>query len=166
MNRTYVLLILLGAVSRLLPHPPNISPIAAIGLFSGAYGRGHARWLVPVAAVLLADLALGRSDIVPMLFVCAGFACSGLSGRWLLRTSDAPARVAVAALFASMAFYAISNVGCWLVGGLPRTAAGLMESYLTGLPYLGLTIFGDLAFSLVFFALHARLRRRESIVHA
>ncbi|MGH8121132.1 MAG: DUF6580 family putative transport protein, partial [Gammaproteobacteria bacterium] len=29
-------LILLAVVSRLLPHPPNFTPIAALGLFSGA----------------------------------------------------------------------------------------------------------------------------------
>ena len=30
-------LILLAALTRLLPHPPNFSPIEAIALFGGAY---------------------------------------------------------------------------------------------------------------------------------
>ena len=33
---TAVLLVLLGALSRLLPHPPNFVPLGALALYSGA----------------------------------------------------------------------------------------------------------------------------------
>lgn len=48
-------LIVLAALSRLLPHPPNVSPVEAIALFGGAYfGRRSLALLVPVLAMLLA----------------------------------------------------------------------------------------------------------------
>ena len=53
-------LIVLAALSRLLPHPPNFSPVEAIALFGGAYFASR-QWalVVPLLAMLLSDLALG-----------------------------------------------------------------------------------------------------------
>ena len=46
-------LILLAALSRLIPHPPNVSPVEAVALFGGAYfgSRRIALW-VPLVAML------------------------------------------------------------------------------------------------------------------
>ena len=53
-------MILLAAFSRLLPLPPNFAPIEAIALFGGAYfARRSLAFVVPVLAMLVADLALG-----------------------------------------------------------------------------------------------------------
>src|SRR3954453_10922523 len=52
-------LILLAAASRLVPHPPNVTPLAAVALFGGAtFGRRWLAFLVPLAALLLSDLLL------------------------------------------------------------------------------------------------------------
>ena len=59
------LLALLGAIVvaaalRLLPHPPNFTPIGAMALFSGAYlGRRPLAFVAPLGALLLSDLVLG-----------------------------------------------------------------------------------------------------------
>jgi len=52
-------LILLAVVSRLLPHPPNFTPLAAVGLFAGAYLGARIFWLVPVTALLVSDMVIG-----------------------------------------------------------------------------------------------------------
>ena len=50
----------LAALSRLLPHPPNVTPIAAMALFAGAHFRNRkAAFLLPIAAMFLSDLVLG-----------------------------------------------------------------------------------------------------------
>src|SRR6478735_10223565 len=52
--------ILVAAVLRLVPHPPNFSPIGAMALFSGAYlGRRPLAFVAPLGAMLLSDLVLG-----------------------------------------------------------------------------------------------------------
>ena len=53
-------LIFVAALTRLLPHPPNFSPVEAIALFGGAYFANRA-WavLVPLAGLLVSDLVLG-----------------------------------------------------------------------------------------------------------
>ena len=51
---------LAAALSRLIPHPPNFSPVEAMALFGGAYLAR--RWMgvaLPLIAMLLSDIALG-----------------------------------------------------------------------------------------------------------
>ena len=52
--------ILVAAVLRLVPHPPNFTPIGAMALFSGAYLRRRAvAFVAPLAAILLSDALIG-----------------------------------------------------------------------------------------------------------
>ncbi len=52
----------------------------------------------------------------------------------------------------SFSFYLITNFGVWLMGNYyPKNAAGLLESYIAGLPFLQNAILGDLFFSGVMF---------------
>ena len=73
-------MILAAAASRLIPHPPNFTPIAAIALFGGAqFSSKRAAFLVPLAGLFLSDLVFGFYAITPvvygsfMLTVCLGF---------------------------------------------------------------------------------------------
>jgi hypothetical protein len=64
-------LILAAALSRLIPHPPNFSPIEASALFAGAYLLDRrAAVLVPILAMLLSDLVLGFHALVPVTYGC------------------------------------------------------------------------------------------------
>src|SRR6476646_10847039 len=52
--------ILVAAALRLVPHPPNFTPIGAMALFSGAYlGRRPLAFAAPLGALLLSDTVLG-----------------------------------------------------------------------------------------------------------
>ena len=52
--------IVAAAALRLVPHPPNFTPIGAMALFSGAYlGRRAIAFVAPLGALLLSDLVLG-----------------------------------------------------------------------------------------------------------
>ena len=52
--------ILVAAVLRLVPHPPNFTPIGAMALFSGAYlGRRGLAFVAPLGAMALSDAMLG-----------------------------------------------------------------------------------------------------------
>jgi uncharacterized protein DUF6580/diphthamide synthase len=61
-----VAMVLTAAMSRLLPHPPNLTPLAALALFGGANFAGkRTAFLVPLAALFLTDLFLGFSVLTP-----------------------------------------------------------------------------------------------------
>ena len=153
-----VLLILLAAASRLLPHPPNFAPIAAIGLFAGATLDRRVAWLVPLAALLLSDLVIGFYHPMSMLWNYLGFAACLLLGSGLLARTRSFGRIAGATLASSVAFFALSNFGMWASGYYPRTAAGLVACYTAALPFFRNTLASDVLYTGALFGCYALLR--------
>ena len=52
-----ILFVLIAAFSRLIPHPPNFTPIGGMALFGAAYfSKRYLGFLVPLAAMWLSDL--------------------------------------------------------------------------------------------------------------
>ena len=154
-----VVLILLAAASRLLPHAPNFTPVAAIGLFAGATLGRRTTWLVPLAALLLSDLFLGFYLPVSMFWNYLGFAACLVLGSGLLGRSRTAVRLGAATLTSSLAFFALSNFGMWASGYYPRTLAGLGQCYAAGLPFLRNTVVSDVLFTAALFGSYALLRR-------
>ena len=53
--------VLLAALTRLLPHPPNFTPIGSMALFGAAYfSRKYLAFLVPILAFWVSDLVLNN----------------------------------------------------------------------------------------------------------
>jgi hypothetical protein len=154
---TLVALTLAAAATRLLPHPPNFTPLAALALFGGTYFTSpRAAFAVPLAAMFFSDLALGLlfygMAIFPMMpFVYASFALTVMLGFWVRRRCS-PVTVGTAALAASVLFFAITNFGVWLRGRMyARTPEGLAACYAAALPFFQNTLAGDAIFTLVLF---------------
>lgn len=146
-------LILLGIVSRLVPHPWNATPVMAIALFAGTYLPRRWAILLPLAILAITDRILPWHNTVP--FTWTAFALTGLLG-WWVRQRVAVGRIAAASLIGSISFFIISNVGVWLVGELyPRTWDGLWQCYVAAIPFFRGTLFGDIIFTAVFFGGYA-----------
>jgi len=147
-----------AAAMRLLPHPPNMTPIAAMALFGGVYfATKRTAFLVPLAAMYLSDLALGFFIygfgwfhwLMP--FVYASFALTVCLG-FLIKHRLTPLRVGGAALTGSILFFIVTNFGVWLVGNFyPKTLAGLVSCYVAAIPFFRNTLVGDAAYALVLF---------------
>jgi vitamin B12 transporter len=158
-----VLLVLLGAFSRLLPHPPNAVALGALALFAGARLPRWLAVLVPLAAMAASDLVLdlgtGRSALsATRLTIYVTFAVIALAGRAARAAS--PARLALFSVSASTLFFVTSNFVVWAAGELyPRTASGLALCYAAALPFFGNTLLADLAGTAVLFSLDAFSRR-------
>src|SRR5207248_5033718 len=91
--------IVAAAALRLVPHPPNFTPIGAMALFSGAYlGRRSLSFIAPLGAMLLADAILGFDR--SMDFVYPAVALIVLIG-WWVSSRRTPLRIGVAALASS-----------------------------------------------------------------
>lgn len=142
--------ILAAAALRLVPHPPNFSPIDAMALFSGAYlGRRALAVIAPLAALLLSDLLLGV--YAGMLFQYAAVGLVAILGMLALSRAT-PLRIAAAAVAGSVLFFAISNFGVWLVTGMyPHNLAGLQACYLAAIPFFQNTLAGDLFYAAILF---------------
>lgn len=144
-------LLLLAAVSRLLPHPPNVAPIAAIALLGGSALPFPWSFAIPLTAMALSDVFLGFDNLPITAAVYGSFALTVLLGRWVGRRQN-PWRVLGGALAASTLFYLVTNAAVWWFSGLyPRSLDGLILSYLFAIPFFRHTLLGDLAYTTTLF---------------
>jgi hypothetical protein len=154
MNKTrFTLLagmILAATASRLVPHPPDFSPIAAIALFGGAtFANKRAAFLVPLAALFLSDLVLGFYAITPVVY--GAFAIIACLGLWLRRRRTV-GRIAGAAIAGAFLFFALTNLGVWAISGwYPKTPAGLIECYAAAIPFFRNTLLSNLLYATLLF---------------
>ena len=155
------ILFFLVSAAHLLPHPFGVSPVGAAAIYAGAYVSPKRMWLYPIIPLLIADVFGGFYDLTVMAFVYAGFALSTVAGRLLLSGKRNIRRYGFAVVAAAGIFYLVSNFSMWLVGMYPPTAAGLVQCYVNGLPYLGTAIVANAFYSLVLFGLHAAIERRQ-----
>ncbi|MGD1044936.1 MAG: DUF6580 family putative transport protein [Bacteroidota bacterium] len=146
-------LILAAALSRILPHPDNFTPIAAMALAGGVYFNKRIALVVPLAALVISDLFIGFHNTI--LFVYGSFLLIGLIGLWL-KSHKKPLPIFGATLFSSILFFVVTNFGVWLTGGgwfYPKTWQGLIECYTLAIPFFRNTVAGDLVYTVVLFGL-------------
>lgn len=143
-------IILAAVASRLIPHPSNFSPIAALALFGGAqFADKRLAFIVPLAAMLLSDLVLGFHALIPVVY--GSFALIVCLGFWVRRNQNIW-RLGSAALFGAVLFFVVTNLGVWLLGSFyPKTGAGLMECYVAAIPYFKNTLLSDLFYTALLF---------------
>jgi hypothetical protein len=154
-------MVFLAAASRLIPHPPNFTPLAAMALFGGAHlSDKRLAFGLPLAALLLSDAVLGFYH--GMIWVYASFAlmvCLGLQ----LQSRRRLLPVAGAALAGSVLFFALTNFGVWAAGGLyPRTLGGLGACYVAAIPFFQNTVAGDLVYTALLFGGFALAEKKFS----
>jgi hypothetical protein len=174
MNKLAILtgIILTAALTRLLPHPMNFSPIAAMALFGGAYfGKRSTALLIPLASLWFSDLVLNNTIyasfykeftwITPSFYWSYGvFALLALAGTAFLQ-KPTTSRVLGSSLIASLVFFFVSNFGVWLESGMyPKTATGLTACYAAGLPFLSNTIVGDLVYTGILFGAYQWIQNK------
>lgn len=146
------LIISVAAILRLLPHPPNIAPIAAMALFGGVYLNKKYALIIPILALFISDLFIGFYGAPMMSFVYGSFLLTGCIGIFL-KSHKNPSMIISAALFSSLLFYMVTNFGVWLTTPLyPKTLSGLLNCYTMAIPFFRNTIIGDLLYTGVFFA--------------
>ncbi len=158
-------MILLAALSRLIPHPPNFAPIGGMALFGAAYyTRKRWAYFIPIAAMWISDLILNNVVYAAYFdrfvwfysgspFTYGAFALIVLTGTFTLRKVRVP-QLLFSALGASIIFFLASNFGVWISTNMyPHTWEGLTTCYIAGLPFFKNTLLGDLVYSAALFGL-------------
>jgi hypothetical protein len=138
------------AFARILPHPFNVTPIAAIALFGGAmFSKRWMAFLIPMAAMLVSDIFIGFHNT--MWAVYLSFGLTVLLGM-NLSNDRSPIKIGVSSLAGSVLFFLITNFAVWYGDTFyTQDLAGLMTSYAAGVPFFRNGILGDLFFNLVLF---------------
>jgi hypothetical protein len=146
-------LILIGIISRFIPHPPNFTAVAAVGLFAGAQlGNKRLAILVPIIILLLSDLLIGFHSSMMAVYVAMA-AVVGI-GIWVGQNSSA-VKIGLGAIGASVSFYLITNAAVWLSSGMyPMDLSGLIASYVAGIPFFWNSLAADLSYTTLLFGIH------------
>lgn len=143
-------LIFAATLSRLLPHIPNFTPIAAVGLLAAAYFSDRKMaFVVTFMAMILSDVFLGFHS--SMIWVYGALLIIILGGR-LLRNNVSVLNVLIASLFSSFVFFIITNFGVWLSSGMyTLDSKGLVSCFIMAIPFFGNTLLGDFVYNSVLF---------------
>jgi hypothetical protein len=152
-------MIVLAAVSRLIPHPWNFSPVAAMALFAGAhFSKKSEAFLVTFGALILSDVILGFYG-VEMVFVYLSYIINLFIG-FAIKGRRRVGPVALAAMAGSVQFFIVTNFGSWVGQRMyPPTLAGLVQCYTLAIPFFRGTLFGDLFYTALLFGSFALAER-------
>ena len=149
-----VVMIILAAVLRIVPHPWNFTPIGAMALFSGAMFRDRrVAFLFPLVALFAGDLFIGLHRLIPAVY--ASFLLSVLIGTGLANRRSM-FRIGGAVFLGALQFFLVTNFAVWqLFGTYPHTPSGLAACYIAGLPFFGNALAGDALYATLFFGIFA-----------
>jgi len=161
-NTRYFLLaglIVLAALTRLIDHPANISPIMAIAIFGGAlFDNKKIAFIAPLAAMFLSDLFLGFSLI--SLFVYSAFILGIFIG-FMIKNNLKVRNIIIASLSGSVIFFLITNFGSWMIDPMyqPLSIESLMRCYTLAIPFFRNTLIGDVVYVAVLFGSYSLATR-------
>ena len=160
-----VALIVIGILGRMIPHPPNFTPIIAIALLASHVFKN--KWIViltPLMAMWISDLVLnnyrytGHHDggflvfSSSSLWVYGPIICIALLGTVLIKKVKI-SNIALSSISGSLIFFLVSNFGVWISGTMfPKSLFGLIECYTFALPFFGNALVGDLVYCTILFA--------------
>lgn len=143
--------ILIGAAARVLPHPANFAPIAAMALFGGVYLGKKQAFIIPFAAMIISDVFIGFDSVPMRIAVYGSFLISVLIGLWLKNHKNAK-NIILGTLLSSAIFFSVTNFAVWEFGSMyPKSLAGIFECFTLAIPFFRNTILGDMFYSGAFF---------------
>ena len=172
-------IVLLAVFSRLIPHPPNFTPLIAIALFGGAYfSKKSYAFMIPLIAMLISDILIMRFvyahiSTIPEYFISLAtisvyisFALIVLIG-FILHNRVKVFNVVFASLAGSILFFIVVNFAVWVGGSYnlyPKNMTGLIECYVAAIPFFKNTLISALVYSGVLFGSFELAKYRFSVL--
>ena len=145
LNRLYYLLVfgIILALSRILPHPPNFTPIIASAVMAPLLIRD--RWFgiaIPIFAMFVADIVIGFHPYQAVIYLT--LAVIGLvtpmqrNIKWL----------SALAVGGSVWFFLVTNFAVWLAWDYyPKSIEGLILCYTMAIPFFQNTLISTCLFT-------------------
>lgn len=153
-----LIFILIGVSFRLLPHPSNFTPLAAIALFGGVYLSKKIAFVLPVVAMAISDIFIGYYEPKLMVSVYGSFILCVILGFWL-KKHKRWYTVIGSSILGAVLFFLITNFAVWVfTPWYLKTIPGLIECYLMALPFFRNTLLGDLFYTSCFFGVYEMVR--------
>ena len=132
------------ALSRLIPHPPNFTPVIAMAVFMPYLTRDlYSAMLVPLSAMFVSDLYLGLHS--SMFWVYTSILLGTTLSHYTMSMKKTYVHLGSNALLSATIFFVITNFAVWMSGTMyPPTLDGLILCYTMAIPFFGNTLAGTL----------------------
>ena len=160
-------LIVILAFARLIPHPPNFTPIIGVAIISGYFFKNiNLSLLILLAAMLISDLFIGFYENV--IFVYASlllitFVFHKISNKINFKN------LFIYGFFGSLIFFIVSNFGVWALGSpgvsdiaYEKSLNGLIQCYVLAIPFFGNTFLSTIIFAYPAIFIYRSLTARTS----
>ena len=126
---TTVFMLFCIVASRLLPHPPNFTPVIAVFMMSGMVS------LLPcLIAYIISDAIIGFHSYM----------------LWVYGSLFAIAYLQRGAIFSATLFFVVTNFAVWTGGWYGYTLEGLITCYIMAIPFFVNMLISTLIFSEMF----------------
>jgi hypothetical protein len=145
-NQGLILVILTLTFSRLIPHPPNFTPIISLALISGYIFRNiFFSLVVLLISMLITDFLLKFHDTMIFVYLSLCLICF-FSFKKIKRLNYK--NIFIFSIIGSFLFFLITNFGFWLMGDLyTKNINGLISCYFLALPFFTNTLLSTIFFS-------------------
>ena len=147
MNILLIIILALFAIfSRLIPHPPNFTPLLAIALYSGISFKNKTLFIIPLVAMIVSDIFLGYHSSI--LWVYLSLLIIFYIG-YISFEKYSFSNLMLLSLISSLMFFILTNFGVWVIG-YPKTFEGIVACYIAAIPFFQNTLFSTILFSTIF----------------
>ena len=139
-------LMALIALGRIIPHPPNFTPVIAMAVFMPYLTRNlSTAMLLPLTAMFVSDLYIGFHSM--MFWVYGSILLTTTLSHYTMSIKKTFVHLGANALVSSTLFFVITNFAVWMSGNMyPMTMEGLMLCYTMAIPFFGNTLAGTLLY--------------------
>ena len=162
-----VSLIIILAFARLIPHPPNFTPIIAVAIISGYFFKNfNLSVLILLAPMLISDLFIGFYENVIFVYlslILITFIFHKISSKINFKN------LFIYGFVGSVIFFVVSNFGVWALGSpgiqdiaYEKSLSGLIQCYILAIPFFGNTFLSTLIFSNPAIFIYKSLAARSS----
>ena len=145
-------LVLILVLSRLIPHPPNFTPIVAVAIMSGYLFKNiYLSFAILLVSMLVADAFIGFYENIFFVYLSLLFLVYIF---YKLGRKINLKNLFLYSFTGSILFFIITNFGVWFLGspGLDnvpyeKNLQGLIKCYILAIPFIKNTVLSTLIFS-------------------
>lgn len=163
---SFLSLVAFLVLARVIPHPPNFTPVLGIAIFAPYLFRDlFVAIALPLLAMVVSNLFLGFHS--SMIWVFLSIALITFAGHAIKMFAPTLAKTALMVVFSTLSFFVITNFAVWATDGLyPMTLEGLLACYIAAIPFYGNTLLSTAIFSALFFGLTKLADRNKLLANS
>ncbi len=145
--------VILGVLSRVLPHPANMTAVGTVALFSGAKFDAKKAVIITMLTMFISDAVIGFHSL--MFATYGSLVLAVFVGTWIRKHTNIR-RIIAGTLLSSLIFFVITNFAVWAATPLyAKNLNGFITCFIMALPFFRNSLTGDTLYSISFFTFDA-----------